>query len=112
MSPLRSFYDHPLYKNPIFPYGVAHNPCPEGSGRAVTLKNIISRRYHCNEQNGYLKICTGHVWEDDGRGGGDWILSVHFRLLKRVLALLISNLMSAFRILMTIPYIRSALVLN
>jgi hypothetical protein len=49
-----------------------YNPCPEGSGGSVILKNIISGLFNYVEQNGCFKILIGCVW---GNGGCEGIVS-------------------------------------
>ena len=52
------------------PQGITYNPCPEGCEGAVILKDIISRPFNYVEQNVYLKILIGCVWENGGVRGG------------------------------------------
>ena len=56
MSLLRSLYDYSFYINLICPQGITYNPCPEGCGGIVILKDIICGSFNYVEQNGYLKI--------------------------------------------------------
>ena len=94
MSPFSSFYDKDFHKNLICPQGITYNPCPEDSGGSVLLKGIISWTLNCVEQNSHLKIliCLGKWWA----WKGCFLPSNHFRLLKRALAISISNQMSPF----------------
>ena len=59
-------------------------------------KDIIPEPFNYVEQNSYLKILIGRVWGSGGRGRG-LVAPNHFRLLKRALALSISNRLSPFR---------------
>ena len=54
----------------MFPQGITYNPCPEGCGGFVILKDLISRTFNYVEQNGYLKILIGCVWGKGGVRGG------------------------------------------
>ena len=96
MSPLRSVYYHPFYKNLKCPRDIPYNPCPEEYEGVLILKDIISGLLNYVRQNNYLEILTGSVWGNDGRGG--WLPSNHFWLLKKVQALSITNRLSLFRI--------------
>ena len=62
------------------------------------VKNTICRPLNYTEQNGYLKILIRCVFGIycHGRGGG-LFPSNHFQLIKRALALSISNRTSIFR---------------
>ena len=71
MSPLRSLYDRPFYKNRVCPLDITYNPCLGScGGRGVILKDIISGTFNYAEQKDSLKIFIGCVWENDGRGRG------------------------------------------
>ena len=77
-----------LYANPFYiPY----------KWEAVILEDIISTPFNYVERNGYLNFFLGCVWGDGGLGEGGSSPSNHFWLLKRALALSISNQMSCFR---------------
>ena len=69
-EPFWSFHNKAFNKHLICSQGITYNPCPEGWGEAVILKDLISRTF-CNvEQNGYLKILIGCVWGKGGRERG------------------------------------------
>ena len=75
MSPLRSLYDQSLYKNLIWLQGITYNPCREGYGGIVILKDKVSRPFNYAEQNGYLKIWTLCLLGNDGHGEGEGSIS-------------------------------------
>ena len=62
--------------------GIIYNPCSEGSGGGVYLKDIISGAFDYVEQNGYLKILIGCVWRNGGHGWGISCLPITFDYLK------------------------------
>ena len=47
----------------IYPECRAYNPCPEGCGVIVVLKDIIAGTFNYVEQNYYLQILMGFVRE-------------------------------------------------
>jgi len=54
ISPLRTFYDHTLYNNLIYPHGLTYSPFSEGcegTGGIVILEDKISMSFNYARQN-------------------------------------------------------------
>ena len=102
-EPFWSFYDNSFYKNFICLPGITYNPCPEGCGGIFIVKDLISRTFNYVEKKWLSQnfdwMCLGKRWAWEG----DSLPSNYFRLLKRALALLISNRMSLFEVSTTTP---------
>ena len=96
VSPLQTLCDHTFYIYLMYPQGVAYNPCCEGpGGGAFILNDIIFEPFIYVEKNGPLKILIRCVSENGGPGRG-LIALQSLWILKRALALSISNRMNLF----------------
>jgi hypothetical protein len=70
MSPVQSIYNHPFFRNLIYPQGITYNPFLERCGGGGVLTDIISETFNYDEQNCYLQIFIGSVKGNDEHGGG------------------------------------------
>ena len=76
---------------------LAYSICPEDSGEVDIPKYKITWPFNNAEQNSSLKISIEYVLGNDRLGGGDWLPSIQFCVLKRALKLPASNQMSSIR---------------
>ena len=78
ISPLRSIYHHPFYKNLISLQNIAYNPGPEGCGGIVSSKTQFPDPSITLNKLAISKFLIDYVWVNDGRGVGEVVLSNHF----------------------------------
>ena len=69
ISPFWRHYDHLFYIYITCPQEITYSPCLEGSGRVVSLKDIISGLFNYVEQNESQNL-MGCVWGNGGREKG------------------------------------------
>ena len=66
----RVIYYHPFIVYLIYPQGITYNPCPEGCGGDVILKDIISGPFNILNKMAISKFCLAVFGEMVGVGGG------------------------------------------